>query len=358
MTTATHYKIAEVLQRKWPKGCFVMVDGQYGSTGKGLISSAIAEVLITTQQPLPHVVTSNAGPNSGHTSYVNGEKIVLMQLPSFGVTCHKLLEEGERKPLIYMNAGAIIDVDRLNSEIAEHGIRDLDVIVHPNAARVVQEDRDTEKSGLIEAIGSTGKGTGSALAHKIMRDPNAVISSIDNTQNFCIGTVPVGLNRTYVEVSQGFSLGINRGFYPYTTSRECSVSSALSDAGVSPYDCQYVMQVMRTYPIRVGGNSGPGYSDQQELDWGEMGFEPEFTTVTGKQRRLFSWSHQQFRESLQVNKPDALFLNFVNYLPEEKRDKFIRNNVYHPYIQYMGRAPDMLLIGTGPKNSDVEIWTP
>ena len=62
-------------------GNYVMFDGQYGSTGKGVLASLIGY----------HVggrfdcFTNNAGPNSGHVAIVGDDKIVLQQLPMAGV---------------------------------------------------------------------------------------------------------------------------------------------------------------------------------------------------------------------------------------------------------------------------------
>src|SRR5690554_3156172 len=67
-------------------GAYVSVDGQFGSTGKGVINGLLAELFPTRVD----VVVSNAGPNSGHTAYLEGEKIVLKQLPTFGVVARRV----------------------------------------------------------------------------------------------------------------------------------------------------------------------------------------------------------------------------------------------------------------------------
>lgn len=326
-------------------GAFVLVDGQYGSTGKGLAAAVLADAV-------GHMfdgVTSNAGPNSGHTSYYNGEKIVLQQLPTFGVICGKA---GHAIP-IYMNGGAVIDWEKLKQEIDDHLPMDGYLRVHPHAACVTPEAREMEAS-LVGKVGSTGKGTGAAIARKVLRMDNSVAN--DHLPEQLLGTLHPSLVRLYfVEVSQGYSLSLNAsGFYPFTTSRDCTVGQAMSDAGLHPQDYIGGMMVVRTYPIRVAGNSGPCYPDQRETSWEELGQTPEITTVTKKVRRVFTWSDQQFIEALRANRPSMLFFNFMNYLPEDQRGQFLSDKI-RLYYRILRRQPDLVLAGYGPNNHDVRV---
>lgn len=336
-------------------GAFVIVDGQFGSTGKGLIASVLANCFIDYSV----TVFSNAGPNSGHTFYTNDmEKVVLQQLPSWAVALHRAGGDA----VVVMNAGAVIDEERLVYEVEKYKVR---TYVHEHAAVVSQNSTDMEKN-LKEAIGSTGKGTGAAIAAKVMRDIGAVYSSAKPkyiprllspcNQRMVHGAIEMAQN-TVVEVSQGYSLGLNSGFYPYCTSRECTVAQALSDAGMHPHDLGKTLMTLRTFPIRVGGNSGPGYSDQTEIAWEDIGVEPELTTVTKKKRRIFTWSDEQYVEALRANRPDYLFINFMNYLPEAIHEKFILNKK-KIYRRVMGHHPDGILLGYGPYNNNVKLWEP
>jgi adenylosuccinate synthase len=133
------------------------------------------------------------------------------------------------------------------------------------------------------------------------------------------------------ESAQGFDLSINQGrMYPYVTSRAVDVAQTMSDCGVPPRYCGDVYGCVRCHPIRVGnvvregklvGFSGPPYEDQEELDWkwitehsGSLNPILELTTVTGKVRRVFTWSDLQMQKFVDVCAPDFLCLNFVNYL--------------------------------------------
>src|SRR5687767_7333682 len=106
-------------------GSYVLVDGQFGSTGKGVIAAALAEHFYDRVD----LVISNAGPNSGHTSVHDKELIILKQLPTFGVIAGKM---GRRNLPVYLSGGAVIDPAILVKELDEFsGVK---LFVHPNAA--------------------------------------------------------------------------------------------------------------------------------------------------------------------------------------------------------------------------------
>lgn len=360
--------IAKAEFLKYP-GAHVVVDGQFGSTGKGLFSGLLAELFLGEVD----YVTTNAGPNSGHTSYYEGTRVVLRQLPTFGVIAH-LVERNPKEgrhyrklPEIVLNAGAIIDLAVLHKEVQEY---DIPVTIDPAAAVVTDEAVLDEKS-LVSAIGSTGKGTGAALAAKIMRKPGAVALDHEDTIDK-MGRVTIAHDRMsdidlyanalsssfkiLVEVSQGYSLGINEGMYPYTTSRQCTVAQAISDAGLHPSQFRTSAMVVRTFPIRVAGNSGPCYPDQREVTWEELGQTPELTTVTQKVRRVFTWSRQQFCDALAVNRPSVVFLNFCNYLENDPDELTVLiQSIQEDYRRVMGKDLKCLLGGFGPYSDDVVV---
>jgi adenylosuccinate synthase len=333
-------------------GAYFVVDGQFGSTGKGLASGLLAEMFSNNVD----LVTSNAGPNSGHTSFYKGEKVVLKQLPTFAVIAKKI---GTSIP-VYLNGGAVIDPSVLNEEIQKYGMAS-EVCVHPHASYVTSNAVETDTAN-VNSIGSTGKGTGPAQMAKMARkSTDAVVIGHSDELECKIGRLSIGDGIiTLAEVSQGFSLGINSGFYPFTTSRECTVAQAIADAQIPIETYRDAMMVVRTFPIRVAGNSGPSYSDQIETSWDYLEVEPEITTVTKKIRRVFTWSDEQFCESVQVNRPGIVFLNFVNYLVRKNIDidEFVREKILTNYVSVLGRMPKAILLGYGPESKDVKLWTP
>jgi len=61
-----------------------------------------------------------------------------------------------------------------------------------------------------------------------------------------------------IEGTQGFGLSLlHAADYPYVTSRDTTAAAFVSEAGLSPLDVDDIVLVLRAFPIRVGGNSGP-----------------------------------------------------------------------------------------------------
>ena len=288
------------------------------------------------------IVTTNAGPNSGHTAYIDGKKVVTHQIPISWLAARC-------EPTAFLNAGSVIDDSVLHNEMEEHDT--FQVLVHPNAAWVSVDDRHQNAD-----ISSTGAGTGPSLIRKLSRIKDGIYG--DNR----IAYTEVNFQDEVIlmEVAQGFSLGINQQFYPYCTVRECTPAQGIADLGVSPKRLRKSIVVLRTYPIRTGSlprsTSGPCYPDQKELEWRkDLGLEPEYATTTGRMRRVFSWSWQQFEDMLRATEPDALFLNFCNY---RRYWELIVTEMLARYIDILGHNPDFILTGWGPRAEDIKLWQP
>lgn len=344
-------------------GHYFLVDGQYGSTGKGLLAAYLQRV--TSDRHPPDVVCTNAGPNSGHTFYDSkGNKHVLKQLPCYAAAY--AIESAGRKslaPRVVLTGGAVVDPLVLRDECNRY---DIFPDIHPSAA-LIDSVAIMEDQAHTHRVASTGQGVGAAIRRKLAR--NSSVPSVWRSPGSAttlgpwagsreIRSILNGANCVLHEVAQGYSLGINAGFWPYCTTRECTVAQALADAGVAPQLVRRVAMAVRTYPIRVGNtesSSGPCYPDQKETTWDELGVGPEYTTVTGRVRRVFTWSAIQFKEALLANRPDVVFLNFVNYLPARDVDKFVTENIYVPYRNILDRLP-VILLGHGPRTEDVRVW--
>lgn len=313
-----------------PGRASVLVDGQFGSTGKGLVAAWLA-----TKAEHVDVATTAAGAQAGHTTrYRDGRSFVCYHLPT--TACSRL------DCLAYVNAGAIVSIPDLEAEVTACPIDSNRVVVDPRAAVITEEHRAAERApgAPTTRVASTQKGVGAALADKIWRRSPLIqgtdvpswlkVRRIDLNEELRSGKSVV------IETPQGVDLGLNHGFsYPSTTSRDCYVTSSLEYAGVHPTFLGPTVMVVRTMPIRVGhimnelgevlGESGPFYSDSVELDWARdlPGIEPERTTVTRRVRRIATWSDQQYRHALGLNRPTAVVLTFCNYLPSA--DAFVRH---------------------------------
>lgn len=340
-------------------GVHCVVDGQFGSTGKGVLAAWLA----SKAAEMGYLDRFNGaiysgGPNSGHTSYFGDQKIVLKQLPTFSV--HALLRDYIVPA--YLSAGAVINTDILFEE-AERFPK-LPIFVHPNAGVISKEDLSGELKGYIRAIASTQSGTGACIARKVLRDPSAiagnVLGSIKIPDNIALlnHSLHPEKDAYFMEVAQGFSLGINSEFYPHVTSRECTVMQGLADARIAPRWLTRTYMSIRTFPIRVGnldGNSsGDWYPDQREMTWEQLGVKPELTTVTKRIRRVATFSWQQLDDAFRANEPDFLFINFMNYLTLEEQGDMIDNLT--EMMEDMDNKHTGIIQGFGPTNEDVAFF--
>ncbi|WVR18104.1 2-aminooxy adenylosuccinate synthetase [Burkholderia phage Bm1] len=301
----------------------VIVDLQYGSTGKGLLAGYLSE-----SGKYDTVVSANM-PNAGHTTVLaDGRSWVNKAMPNGVMVSSRIM----------MGPGSVFNPAQLAKEVKHlesMGLLDgKSIIIHEAAGILKPEHAEAERNNL-SRISSTMQGSAEALISKIRREQGAIardnsIVIYDALDEVGADTADVMVvnqqewlahlsqsDRILVEGSQGYSLGISSGFYPYCTSRECTASRVLADCNIPAKWLDKVYGVARVHPIRVGntadGYSGDIYDDQKELSWEELGLDPEYTTVTKRVRRVFSFSHKQFYEAVLANECDEVFLNFANY---------------------------------------------
>jgi adenylosuccinate synthase len=301
----------------------VLVGGQYGSEGKGNIVGHIA--------PEYDVLVRVGGPNAGHQVF--GEPIeTYFHIPS----------GAERAPnaKVVLGAGAVIRVEKLLLEIQTHKLEKGRLFIDRKALIIEDRDLVLEKERL-HVIGTTGQGVGAASARRINdrgqtgSDLVRHAEDIPQLRDYCCDTQEI-LERAYLnrsrillEGTQGTSLSMLHGSYPYVTSRDTTASGCLSDAGIAPSRVRRVIMVCRTYPIRVGGPSG---EMQGEMDWATIeqraGLPKETlqtlekTTTTKRDRRVGEFDWEQLRRSALLNAPTDIALTFVDYIDAKNKTAF------------------------------------
>ncbi len=302
-------------------GCVIMVVGmQYGSEGKGAITSYLA--------PVVSMGVRTGASNAGHTIYYQGQRYVMRQLPAVWTTPMAKLVIG---------VGSIISLDVLLEELSRLSrIVSLDDRVYVDLrAHVVTPKQIAleQQTDLGVRIGSTSarsaEGIGAATAQKVMRAEDCLLAAdVPELQPYLADTVEL-INRELdndgyilLEGTQGFGLSLEHGMFPYTTSRDVSAAATAASAGIAMHEFPVdVVGVVRTYPIRVAGNSGPFGDDCEETTWEEItrrsgAVEPilERTTVTGLPRRVAGFSEREFGRTCRVNRPTELAVTFADYL--------------------------------------------
>jgi adenylosuccinate synthase len=251
-----------------------------------------------------------------------------------------------------------------------HLLRGKRILIHPHAAIVLDEHAIIEKESGQTKMGSTAKGVGAAMIQRIERGATRATNIAANDKrlrDFGNWVVTAEEYRQemdksqsiLIEGAQGFSLSMYHGFYPYTTSRDVTVWQIAADCGIPTKWMNYlhVIGTLRTFPIRVNnrdGSSGPGYPDQKEISWDQIGVEPELTTVTKLPRRLFTFSQQQLTEAMWHNGgywQTSLFLNFCNYLGWPETYKLISQ--IETARPLMLNPPKVVWTGWGPDHDDI-----
>ena len=296
----------------------IIVGGQFGSEGKGKVA-----LYLVRETRGPKISVRVGGPNSGHIGYgKDSGRHALRQLPAGCI---------DRSVDVVLPVGSYIDKEVLLNEIQELDYPSRFIHIHPQATIVTDECRQWEKeAGLAQGIGSTGSGTGGAvLAAMGYPDIKHVTAGEDDDLRPYVNhdtdeTVYRWLDRGWrviIEGTQGFGLSVNNELWPKVTSRNTTAAGMLAEANISPFMVDEVIMVIRSFPIRVAGDSG--YLPN-EISWDEVGVDGEFTTVTNKLRRVGRFDPDIVSKAITANNPTHIVMNHLDYIEPENRSRFVR----------------------------------
>jgi len=335
--------------------CTIVIGGQYGSEGKGKVTALLAS---TCSEPS---VVRCGGPNSGHSVWNEDRQIILRQLPTAAL---------HPASTLLIGAGCALDEELLIQEIVDFGLPQNRVVVDPRAVLIEPLDRDGEMSD-VTRIASTASGTNHAWIKRMRRRPDAKLAfhSTRLPAVVRIETVARLLHQrlehggdVIIEGTQGFGLSLLHGeAYPFATARDTSASGFCSEVGLSPRHVDHIVMVLRTFPIRVGGNSGPL---PNEIDWAEVKKiagapieEPEFTSVTHRMRRVAHFDCSAVQRASQYNRPTSLALMGVDRLDHLNRGVLDPRDLTHAAIEFISElecATDTPVewVGTGFRTAD------
>ncbi|MGK4001124.1 adenylosuccinate synthetase [Sorangium sp. So ce1036] len=359
----------------------VLLDAQWGSSGKGKFSPWLAERYGVT------FASSSNGPNAGHCVERDGVRRVLKCLPAACVV--------PSVKTVLLTGASVFDIRQFKAEACW---TNAGIVVHERAVVLQERHREQERASAgLTVIASTQQGSAAAAVEKLMRNPEVVaaahrdafwpdrVASSFECRDILLDRLETG-EATLHEVSQGYALSIDHGsHFPQCTSRNCTTARALDDLGISPRLLGDVYLNVRPYPIRVGhivrdghvlGHSGGFYPDCEETDWETVGrlagmpdeeirklYQAELTTVTRRLRRVCTFSCMGFVDAVRANGATKIILNFAQYLdwsvsgargevpvddlPARVRD-FVR------LLEFLSGCP-VVAIGTGADHNDVLI---
>ncbi len=329
----------------------VVVGGQFGSEGKGKVAHYLASEMGV------RIAVRVGGSNSGHTVVgPDAKPWIFRHLPTAAllddVTC-------------VLPAGCYIDVDVLMREVFRVGLPENRLIIDPNAMVVTSKEIDNERrSSLRQTIGSTLSGTGAAVVKRIKRNIEVRLAGHDDRlRQFVSPAIPFMREnldrgkRIIIEGTQGFGLSVlHSPYYPFATSRDTTAAGFVSEAGLSPLDVDDIVLVIRAFPIRVGGNSGPM---KHEIDWatvtvnsGSQSPIVELTSVSRTVRRVGRFDPGVVKSAILANQPTRLVLNHLDYVDHECAEKGVLTSKAVEFITHVESSVGRQIryFGIGPES--------
>ncbi len=335
----------------------IVVGMQYGSEGKGAITSYLA--------PAVSMGVRTGAANAGHAIYFKNRKFIMRQIPSVWIN-----------PLakLVIGIGGIISLDILLSEIENISrfsqIKNRLFIDYRSHIITAQQIRAEQRTDLAQRICSTSaiskEGIGAAMADKVLRKKSCLLAkNVSQLAPYLADTVEMINNELdneqmlILEGTQGFGLSLEHGHFPFVTSRDTSAQALAASIGVSTHCFDVdVIGVTRSYPIRVAGNSGPFGSDSQEISWKELTHRAgaprlikEKTSITNKIRRVATFSKEDFRKACRVNRPTEIALTFADYLDwsiYEKEEISASVELFCEILEEISGGVPVTLVKTGP----------
>lgn len=374
----------------------VLLDQAWGSSGKGKMAAWLTDHFGITQ------VSSSNYPNAGHSVvFPNGMKFVAKAIPTAaalkafkgtGIHC-------------WISPGSGFDPKRLIEEWQESGKPNITIHGRASIVTDIHKQREREGEDSTKHLASTMQGTAAALTDKILRKADCLLargadwSKWTQDEEF-FEKVEVIASREFRdqmyaaldrgetwfhEGSQGYALSIDHGsHFPFCTSRNCSLQAAMDHMAIPPQMVGDVYLNIRTTPIRVGnvieggkqmGYSGDFYPDCEEITWEQVaanaGMPPEeaenlkareFTTVTGRLRRVSTFSWLGLRDAVRTNGATKLIVNFIQYVNwndrgikggKEALDKLSKESrAFINKVEDVSGVP-VVLIGTGALHDEI-----
>lgn len=368
----------------------VLVGAQWGDEGKGKWIDILSE-------KADLVARYQGGNNAGHTLYVEGEKIVLHQIPSGIFQSNKICA---------LSSGVVINPAELVNEIEKVSklarISPERLWLSPRAHTITPWHiyLDSKKESEVDQpIGTTKRGIGPTYAEKANRsglrlgdfvhterrhqwiermksqcpgfadhvksnaedwnrfnDAAAMLGSFVCDAEAQIRSAITDQKQILLEGAQGALLDINHGTYPYVTSSSTASAGALASIGFSPRSISKVVGVAKAYTTRVGEgpfpteDKGPG-----GLRLAEKGHE--FGATTGRPRRCGWLDCVALKYSVEINGIDELILNKMDILSGFK-ELHLAKAYHHPKHGTINHFPwdEQILSECEPIYETLEGW--
>jgi adenylosuccinate synthase len=350
----------------------VVLGVQWGDEGKGKVVDLLTERAHA-------VVRFQGGHNAGHTLVIEGQKTVLHLIPSGILRAHVAC---------FIGNGVVLSPQALREEIEMLEARGVPVREHlyvsPACPLILPShislDQAREQARGRDAIGTTGRGIGTAYEDKAARRGLRIgdlfhrerlaskLTELLDYHNFLLtkhlNAQPVDATRVLddmlaaadmlapmivdvperlyalrsdgksilYEGAQGTLLDIDHGTYPFVTSSNTTAGGACTGSGVGPGHIDYVLGITKAYTTRVGAGPFPTELISPPGDiLATRG--KEFGATTGRPRRCGWFDAVAVRRATRINGISCLCLTKLDVLDELDKirvcvDYTIRNPVH------------------------------
>lgn len=329
----------------------VLLGLQWGDEGKGKIVDFLANQYDV-------IARFQGGPNAGHTLIINGQKIVLHNIPS-GVF--------HERPVNLMGNGMVIDPISFKAEVEELKSVGVDLsnklFISRKAHLIVPThkilDAASEAAKGKQKIGSTLRGIAPTYMDKTGRNGLRVgdielkqfkdlyahlqqrhkrlLQLYDFEYNiaelerqwwegvecmrqftfvdgeYFVNKYLTAGKKVLAEGAQGSMLDIDFGTYPYVTSSNTLTAGACQGLGISPLQIKEVIGITKAYCTRVG--SGPFPTELENEEGEQLRQEgKEFGATTGRPRRCGWIDLPALKYAIMLNGVTQLIMTKVDIL--------------------------------------------
>jgi adenylosuccinate synthase len=325
----------------------ILVGAQWGDEGKGTWIDILADKV--------HIVARyQGGNNAGHTLYVNGQKVVLHQIPSgifhpektsalstgVVVNPHQLVEEMQKvRPFVELTP------ERLWLSARAHVISPWHIYLDSKKEQESTQPIGTTKRGIGPTYAEKANRTGLRLGdyvtksrrdrwYQLMRESAPAFdaqwkvqaqdweqfeAAAERLAPFVVDAeqklrqaIKRG-DQVLLEGAQGVLLDINHGTYPYVTSSETAAGGAFASLGFGPKFVNKIYGVAKAYVTRVGEGPFPTeLKDEVGQHIAQVG--KEFGATTGRPRRCGWLDAVALRYSADLCGYDGIIFNKMDIL--------------------------------------------
>jgi len=304
---------------------FIVVGGQWGDEGKGLISA-----FLSVREKAAYTCRAGTGSNAEHGIYLQDKKTYLKtnQLPLGWIF--------SKDSQIRIGSGVAVNPELLLQEMERYIINDR-VLIDYRCPIISKEHIASEQnSKSMQGIGSTFSGTGYCRSDFVLRKAKQA-RDIEVLKPY-ITDVTQEINRIdstiIIESSQGtfLSLAVSSD-YPNTTSDNVTTNAALDDVGMNWQKLSGVVLVVKALPTREGaGGFGTSSDITNQIAGTRLAEASSIGGVARRKADSIDWKLLKY--AVEINGATEIALTFCDHYDENITDC---TSITRPIIELIER---------------------